>query len=658
MTEPVINPPDNPTEQIALLIDEIARLAETDLGEKEFYQELLGRLTEIIPQQRSIAWRLLPSGWEVVAQAGSRIDEDSSSVELAQLDEMRVKGDTRFLLPDPNQNDLIAPVLLSSVTSGDECYAVLEIQFRETEPKFDHATIQQLCRVISDLAAAYHRQQMLRTLKREQAWWQALDQFSQSIHASLNRTEVCYTIANEGRRAVGCDRLTVFTRHRGTYRAAAISGLDSINRRANSVRRLEDLIKIVLPLGEPVEYPNESSSFPSHVEAAFVASIDESDARQIRVAPLVDRGDSDRKEKDWRPPIIIGGIVAEQFAGKLVDHERLTAIAQHATTALRNVNQHHGVFLLPLWSALGQLSWIVRARTLPKTLLVVMLLVSAIAALIGVPAEFELQAEGTLQPVEQRFVFAPENGVVDQLFVSHQSEVVEDEELLQLRSAQMNLQLEEVEGELETTIKKIAVIAAATADVSSGELTRARYNQMIAEREELVTWRDSLIKQREMLQKRFQALTLRSEINGQVITANLAELLAGRPVSRGQILMTVARLDGEWELDLLLPDKRIGHLDHARRTGSEDLNVEFILATEPETTRSGTIREYGDVTMLNESQTDYGLPIKVAFEEKTIAQLRPGARVIAKIQCGQRPLGYVWFHDVYEFLQTQWFRYF
>ena len=88
------------------------------------------------------------------------------------------------------------------------------------------------------------------------------------------------------------------------------------------------------------------------------------------------------------------------------------------------------------------------------------------------------------------------------------------------------------------------------------------------------------------------------------------------------------------------------------------MSVEFILATDPETRHTGSVRKYGETTTLNDTQDDYGLLVTVDIDEEMIANLRPGARVIGKIQCGQRSLGYVWFHDVFEFAQSQWFRLF
>ena len=102
-----------------------------------------------------------------------------------------------------------------------------------------------------------------------------------------------------------------------------------------------------------------------------------------------------------------------------------------------------------------------------------------------------------------------------------------------------------------------------------------------------------------------------------------------------------------------MPDHRIGHLREARNTLGEQLDVEFILATDPGATLHGTVRDYEWSTTLDESQSKLGLGLHVDFDETKIPQLVPGTRVIGKIRCGQRSIGFVWFHDIAEFVQSR-----
>jgi hypothetical protein len=88
------------------------------------------------------------------------------------------------------------------------------------------------------------------------------------------------------------------------------------------------------------------------------------------------------------------------------------------------------------------------------------------------------------------------------------------------------------------------------------------------------------------------------------------------------------------------------------------LRVSYILATEPGTTRYGTVME---IQRSAEVRGDEGVTvlIKVAINKEELPDLRPGATVTAKVYCGRRPLGYVLLDDLISFIQTRIiFRYF
>ena len=109
---------------------------------------------------------------------------------------------------------------------------------------------------------------------------------------------------------------------------------------------------------------------------------------------------------------------------------------------------------------------------------------------------------------------------------------------------------------------------------------------------------------------------------GEVITWNIRETLAARPIQRGQLLVTVADLDGPWVLELLLPDARVGHLFTAQERLRPDLEVSFILATDPNKQLTGRIKQVAKSTKLDE-QHGQSVLVTVSFSEKEVDYLRP-----------------------------------
>ena len=62
-------------------------------------------------------------------------------------------------------------------------------------------------------------------------------------------------------------------------------------------------------------------------------------------------------------------------------------------------------------------------------------------------------------------------------------------------------------------------------------------------------------------------LELHSPIDGQIVTWDVKNRLEGRPVQKGQALLRVADPEGEWELDLHMPEDHMGFIDRAKEEG-------------------------------------------------------------------------------------------
>jgi hypothetical protein len=171
----------------------------------------------------------------------------------------------------------------------------------------------------------------------------------------------------------------------------------------------------VLRTNEPLWSEAGEADLPTQIEQPLQAYIDQSHARLVAVLPLVRPGENES-------PAPIGALIIEQLrdsrAGESL-RTRSELVAQHSAAALTNAIEHSSVFLLPLWKTLGKATWLFRGRTLPKTLLVLALLIGGIAALALVQTDFEVAARGKLQPAQLSEVFAPHDGIVASVPVRH-----------------------------------------------------------------------------------------------------------------------------------------------------------------------------------------------------------------------------------------------
>jgi hypothetical protein len=134
---------------------------------------------------------------------------------------------------------------------------------------------------------------------------------------------------------------------------------------------------------------------------------------------------------------------------------------------------------------------------------------------------------------------------------------------------------------------------------------------------------------------------------------NVEQLLKLRPVQQGQLLMSVADPAGDWELELRFPEDRAGALATAiNQSQGDPLHVTYRLATDPGTSHQGLVKE---VHLTAEPDPDEGntVLVRVGIDKDDLDYRRPGADVMAKVNCGYRSMGYVWFHDVIAFIQSR-----
>jgi hypothetical protein len=102
--------------------------------------------------------------------------------------------------------------------------------------------------------------------------------------------------------------------------------------------------------------------------------------------------------------------------------------------------------------------------------------------------------------------------------------------------------------------------------------------ELLSVRENIV----SLESQQALVEQRRALLDVVSPSDGQVVTWQVEDLLMGRPIQRGDLLLTIAEPKGEWELEVHMPENRVGHIQEMKSTlpPGEFLQVEFIVASD------------------------------------------------------------------------------
>ena len=147
-----------------------------------------------------------------------------------------------------------------------------------------------------------------------------------------------------------------------------------------------------------------------------------------------------------------------------------------------------------------------------------------------------------------------------------------------------------------------------------------------------------------------------SPIDGIVVTWDLENRLANRPVQRGNALLRVANPNGPWQLELHMADDRMGYIGRAKKIvdeKKEKFPLSYILATAPGNKHQGHVTSIeGQANPMQDEGNVVDIKAAITKEDIPDEDRRPGSGVNAKIYCGRRALGYVWFHDILTFVET------
>ena len=690
MTEPV--PSDENLkkvrERVMQLAREIEQMSGQDLAPPLFFQEFLVRVVTAIGARAGAVWlvdesnRLGLTAQVNLEQTGLRERPGALALNEKLIVDVLQTGEARTLTHGgeaqlPTEHVLV----LSALHKEKKCVGVVELFQRPDVPiKAQSGYMQfleQMCGYGSRFIEGKRRNPGDQADLKNQ-FWTDFEQFSLRIQRSLVEQEVADAAASDARSLLGADRVSVVTRKGRSVRVRAVSGQSSVNPRANLIAAMNKLASRVIDMGETLTYTGKVDGLAPQIEEPLAAFVQESGSRMVMMVPTFETEDMVRKQgeeadRDRKTKRIkaTGCIVIEQIAESepLPQLEqRAELIADHVGAALWNARQHGRIFGLSIWKLMGTaLEWF-KGRKLMITTAVLAAIAVVAAALSLIKLDYPVTAEGKLMPVEQHAVFATWDGVItrDGLKVNGDEEVKKGQILVVLENDELEGQIEEAKASVR---KYEQLVIGKRAEIVQSELNIPRMSdeekpQSLANIERMrVEQRgiegDLEIARQQVLNlenRKKEKLTIYAQADGRIPNFQLRQLLEDRPVRQGDHLFDIMNDNGAWQMELLLQEKRMGHILRAQREAtatnqSIELPGRFTMATQPDAkfechltkvaTRSTTDTELGTVFELN----------AVANEGQTLPEKRIGAEVTVKIYCGQSTLFYWCFGDVVDTAQ-------
>lgn len=684
-------------QQIRGLVQQIAQLSRSDVEAEQFYAEVLQKIVTALAAVGGAVWTITPDkrlklDYQInIDRALLDTEAEGAQKHLRLLQNVIASGEARLAPPlsgaeEPNSpgNPTNALLVLAPMLTDDSVEGVLEIfQRPDSQPQSQQGYLRFLVQM-SQLVGDWLKNRKLKTFSDRQSLWAQIDRFAKEAHNSLELKETAYTIANEGRRLIGCDRLSVTVKHGVKHKVEAVSGQDTLDTRSNVVVLLRKLTDRVCAAGEPLWYNGQPQDLPPQIENALQEYIDESHTKSLALIPIRQHEEADDPDEMGQDESVneeatgdvIGALIVEQIdapQSRDLLSPKVELVKHHSARALSNSLEHNNLFLMPVWRTLGKAKLLVKARTLPKTLFFSTLTLVALLSM-AFPWQFRLKASGTLEPVERSEVFVGANGQVKELFVDHGSKVTKGQLLLQLDSPELRQQQIKIEGDIATSLARRDALFAAKSRIRNEASDRRSQNasesEIKAQIDQVGTDLQSYYNQLETLALQESMLAVKSPIAGEVVTWDTKRMLpVGRPLSAGQRVLTVANTspDSDWELITHLPEKDLGHFlkfhlgdDSATTEDLTDKNIEvtYVLLNDPSRQLHGRLLEIQrSAELVEEEGVCYRMRVQINMDANGAPQQdhdepRPGAEVIARVHCGKRALGFVLFHDAWEWVQT------
>ena len=508
-------------------------------------------------------------------------------------------------------------------------------------------------------------QQQARLTHQEFESQHGLVDFFTNINASLDRNETAFNVVSELRRETDADRVSLVSfAQQSRGKLIATSGVAKVNRKGRETIQLEQLVNQICRQNQPFSYPSkEFADIPSRFRSRIESYLTNSSARSMMVIPVtlertdaptdVEHSVSQKKKQAQRQRRTIAAIVIENFQTSEFKPELKRyheTLALRAGDAYRNAFLHQRAFLFPLWEFLGRQYDYFIGRHFSKTMTALGLAALAFACMFVLQGQYRLSCDGRLMPEQQRTIWAEVDGIVNEIHVETAQEVSPGDLLVTLENKDLKIQQQEYSGNLFSLRQRLEsvdrLLAAETDDVSD---TESNARQMSVERASLVQQVKTTEQQLKILEQQMAAQNVTSPIAGVILTADLRKELEDRPISQGTALLDVAAIDGDWVLELKMPDRKVGELLKTQQETEEPLKVSFVRSSEPSIVYEGQVKTI-DLSAKIDDEVGQFLRVVVDIDASQIPNRNVGMETVAYLHCGQKSYAYIWTREIVDFV--------
>lgn len=453
-----------------------------------------------------------------------------------------------------------------------------------------------------------------------------LAQLVQGLGRAANLTQLAFHLANDLAIVSKADRVSF---HNARGKIKAISGVSEVSHKTGVVRQLKSLASKTLSSKEAIEWSNGEINFEGKRMPRGLPKTIESIGTPIGYTfPCISEGKC------------YGALVFEFFSEEFHSVEQRRMMRELVDFSSPVIARATQLLSIP---GIGFQNFFFNGLLGSRVRSFLWLIASAIALglawyfLFLVPNPFEIHGEGILQPVRRQHVYAKTDGEIKDLLVIENSAVMDGQPLIHIDSRSLEKDIIQVEGEIAEVQQQLKNLTLTEVDGDVDDPLQEEAKRA-SEIERLKIRLQGHLDRLAVLEEKQQYLKVTSPIDGKVVTTDLRRRLLDRPISRGDLLMTIAQTDGEWEVELAIADNRIEFIEKAMRSKHpKPLQVELRLMSNASESYLGQLESLDYRSQ--EDSVDGMSRVKATIsmnEEDIESSLRIGTRVLGKVRCGQR----------------------
>jgi RND family efflux transporter MFP subunit len=378
----------------------------------------------------------------------------------------------------------------------------------------------------ADSSATAHMEEQLRLAQWEASTAAGLMDILERAENRGGLAQGCASLVNDFQKLVGCKQvaLGVCGRHPESFRILAISGMATVDRRAQSARDIETVLAEAVLRRELTVWPLAEDA-PRHATLGHQKLSTQADDTAVVSSPL--RTAKGKTAAAW---LFMG---AMDFAKNPRNLGLIRASEPRVAACLELMRRAELNRLRRWYERLSEKRRHVLKKFLPIALGMIFLA-------LCIPCPYKISCKCRLQPIVRRFVAAPFEGILDKSLVEPGDVVGKDQVLAMMDAREIRLAISET-----------------TAELKRSEVKR---NVQLAKQDQGAAQMAALEKERldlklELLRSRNKKLEVKSPIRGIVLRGD-QKRAEGMPVTLGQNLFEVAPLD-KMVVEVAIPERDI-----------------------------------------------------------------------------------------------------